>query len=202
LHLSQCQLPLPLQPHAQTHHHVPSHCRAGNKYSTNHTHLDVRDRPFWEFSYDDMALSDLPAEVDYVTAVTGAPQISYVGHSEGTIQAFAGLSRNKTLAAKVRVFVALAPVAHVFHVETAFLQLMCKLDLDEIFVLFGDKSFLPSDSVIAKIAPGICKTLPLGCADVLELVVGPARNINDVRRRRLHRCRRRRRHRPLDLRFG
>ena len=153
----------------------------GNKYSTNHTHLSPKKREFWEFTYDDMALVDLPAEVDYITSVTGAAQISYVGHSEGTIQAFAGFSWNQTLASKIRVFIALAPVAYVYHIKTAFLQLMCKLDLDEIFVLFGDKSFLPSSSIISKIAPGICNTLPMGCADVLELIVGPARNINNVR---------------------
>eukprot|EP00750_Incisomonas_marina_P028336 INCI6656.1.p1 GENE.INCI6656.1~~INCI6656.1.p1 ORF type:complete len:343 (-),score=51.10 INCI6656.1:342-1370(-) len=153
----------------------------GNKYSTNHTHLSPKKREFWEFTYDDMALVDLPAEVDYITSVTGAAQISYVGHSEGTIQAFAGFSWNQTLASKIRVFIALAPVAYVYHIKTAFLQLMCKLDLDEIFVLFGDKSFLPSSSIISKIAPGICNTLPMGCADVLELIVGPARNINNTR---------------------
>ena len=153
----------------------------GNVYSTNHTHLDPKDREFWQFTFDDMALTDLPAEIDYITSVTGAPQISYVGHSEGTIQAFAGFSHNHTLAAKVRVFIALAPVAYVFNIRATFLQLIAKLDLDEFLLLFGDKSFLPSDSIISKIAPGLCKTLPMGCADVLEIIVGPARNINNVR---------------------
>lgn len=115
----------------------------GNQYSTNHTTLATDSREFWEFTYDDMALTDLPAEFDYVAAVTGAAQISYVGHSEGTIQAFAGFSRNQTLAKMARVFVALAPVAYVYHIKSVFTQLMCKLDVDELFVLFGDKSFLP-----------------------------------------------------------
>ena len=152
----------------------------GNKYSTNHTHLDPKEKDFWKFTYDDMALTDLPTEVDYITSVTGASQISYVGHSEGTIQAFAGFSQNQTLASKIRVFIALAPVAYVYHIKTTFMQIICKLDLDEMLVLFGDKSFLPSTSIISKLAPGICDTLPMGCADILELVVGPARNINTV----------------------
>ena len=115
----------------------------GNKYSTNHTTLSTKSHEFWEFTFDQMALLDLPAEFDYVTGVTGASQISYVGHSEGTIQAFAGFSRNQTLASMARVFIALAPVAHVYHIKSTFTQLMCKLDVDELFVLFGDKSFLP-----------------------------------------------------------
>jgi lysosomal acid lipase/cholesteryl ester hydrolase len=115
----------------------------GNKYSTNHTHLDVKSREFWQFTYDDMALSDLPAEFDYILGVTGAPQLSYLGHSEGTIQAFAGFSQNKTLASLARVFIALAPVAYVKHLESELLKIICDLHTDEIVALFGDKAFLP-----------------------------------------------------------
>jgi hypothetical protein len=56
-----------------------------------------------------------------------------------------------------------------------------------------------STGIIEKIAPGICKTVPSGCDDFLEIIVGPARNLNKVRQRRqvastlldvLHRTRR------------
>ena len=48
----------------------------GNRYSTNHTTLNVKDPKFWEFSFDEMALHDLPTMVDYVL-VGPAPSQSY-----------------------------------------------------------------------------------------------------------------------------
>jgi predicted alpha/beta hydrolase len=56
---------------------------------------------FWQFSWDEMAKYDLPANVEYVLSWTGVPTLSYVGHSQGTIQAFSGLSINQTIANKV-----------------------------------------------------------------------------------------------------
>ncbi len=59
-------------------------------------------------SWDEMALIDLPTQIDYILQVSGFPTLSYIGHSEGTIQAFAGF-QNPAVAAKVNIFVALAP---------------------------------------------------------------------------------------------
>jgi len=45
------------------------------------------DQPqFWAFSYDEMALYDLPGQINYVLQQTGKSQLSYMGHSEGTTQ--------------------------------------------------------------------------------------------------------------------
>jgi len=48
-----------------------------------------------------MALFDLPANVEFILQHTGVETLSYVGHSQGTTQAFAGFSRNATLQSKV-----------------------------------------------------------------------------------------------------
>ena len=48
-----------------------------------------RDEGFWDFSWDEMAEYDLPAEIDYVLKTTGAQTLSYISHSQGTAQGFA-----------------------------------------------------------------------------------------------------------------
>lgn len=108
----------------------------GNGYSMNNTRYNSSQPQFWDFSWDDMASSDLPANIDYILGVTGAKQLSYIGHSEGTIQAFAGFL-NPTVAAKVNIFVALAPVAWVGNVEVKLLQVMADLDTDLLFEILG-----------------------------------------------------------------
>ena len=45
-------------------------------------------------------------------------RISYIGHSQGTTIGFAAFSQNQTLAAKVDLFIALAPVATVGNMKS------------------------------------------------------------------------------------
>jgi pimeloyl-ACP methyl ester carboxylesterase len=89
----------------------------GNGYSMQNRFLTPSDDAFWAYSWDDFALIDLPTQVDipfglrtalltclqinYVLRWTGVGTLSYMGHSQGTIQAFAGFIRNHTLASQV-----------------------------------------------------------------------------------------------------
>ena len=43
----------------------------GNTYSRNHTVWSAEQAEFWQFSWDEMAGSDLTATIDYITTVTG-----------------------------------------------------------------------------------------------------------------------------------
>ena len=74
-------------------------------------------------SWDEMAKFDLPAIVDKILSVTGAQQLFYVGHSQGTEIAFAQLSRDPVFASKVKMFVALAPAVYIAHVKTPLIIL-------------------------------------------------------------------------------
>ena len=65
-----------------------------------------------------MAAIDLPAMVDYVVKTTSVKQLHYVGHSQGTTMGFAGFSMNQTLAAFIKRFYALAPVANIRHIKS------------------------------------------------------------------------------------
>lgn len=79
-----------------------------------------------------MARYDLPAMVSYALHHTGVPSLSYVGHSQGTIQAFAAFSRNQTLAAQVNYFAALAPVAYVDHTTVGTIHALADLDVGKV----------------------------------------------------------------------
>ena len=58
--------------------------------------------------------------LNYALEVSGQDQLSYVGHSQGTSMGFGGFSSMPELAAKVKLFVPLAPVANVSHCEGLF----------------------------------------------------------------------------------
>ena len=107
----------------------------GNSYSQKHESLeegfDAWEKDFWDFSWQEMAEYDLPAEINYILEETGSDHISYIGHSQGTTQAFAAFSlpEFRDLARKVRVHIALAPVAYVGNTESLGFQAAAHLDV-------------------------------------------------------------------------
>lgn len=65
----------------------------GNKHSRNHTTYNPdKNKEFWEFTYQHMADYDLPAIFKYVNGIT-RQKISYIGHSQGTMQMHIALSK-------------------------------------------------------------------------------------------------------------
>ena len=58
--------------------------------------------------------------LNYALKVSGQDQLSYVSHSQGTVMGFGGFSSMPELAAKIKLFVALAPVANISHCKGLF----------------------------------------------------------------------------------
>lgn len=95
----------------------------GNTYSKNHTTLSVDSSEFWQFSWDEMAIYDFPTQIEYALKTNGNyPKIVYIGHSEGTTQAFAGLTVNSSIADNLYGFVGLGPVISVTHMTNLWLK--------------------------------------------------------------------------------
>jgi hypothetical protein len=95
---------------------------------------------------------------------------------------FGGFSTNPELAAKVDLFIALAPVAFVNHQTSFLITLLSVLDVDVIFELFGVQDFLPSDDLIHYLAGTLCESAPWACADVVFLICGyDITNLNESR---------------------
>lgn len=83
----------------------------GNTYSRNHTKLDVAQEEFWQFSFHEMGIYDLPATIDYILEVTKQKSLYYIGHSQGTTQFFVMGSERPEYTKKVTAQFSLAPVA-------------------------------------------------------------------------------------------
>jgi len=66
-----------------------------------------------------MGTYDQPAQIDFITEKTGQKKITYIGHSEGTTQMFAGASlKPDYFKEKVEYFVALAPIVRLDHTKS------------------------------------------------------------------------------------
>ncbi len=86
----------------------------GNKYSKEHTEMNSRnDKNFWDFTWEDFAEKDLPANIEYVKKIAKSDKVIYIGHSQGTLQLFIQLCLNPDFKDNLAGFFGLGPVLHV-----------------------------------------------------------------------------------------
>lgn len=155
----------------------------GNTWSRKHRTLTPDQEDFWRFSYDEMALKDLPAVVNYILKVTGQEQIFYIGHSQGTTIAFMAFSTLPELASKIKLFFGLAPVATVAFTESPMTK-MSVLPEFVIWDLFGRRDFLPQSHMIEWFAEHVCGKQPLSelCGNIFFILCGfDEKNLNMTR---------------------
>ncbi|GMF32602.1 unnamed protein product [Phytophthora lilii] len=153
----------------------------GTTWSNQHVEYTTDDDEYWAFSWQEMALYDMPAMLNYVLDITGHSTLSYVGHSEGTMQAFAGFSVNQDLAKKVSYFGALGPVAYLGHITPVF-ELMAKTYLDKLFTALGVGAFWETNWLIQGIlAKYACAFVDQACGSIINALTGPSDNVNTTR---------------------
>uniref|UniRef100_A0A3B4BB67 Lipase n=1 Tax=Periophthalmus magnuspinnatus TaxID=409849 RepID=A0A3B4BB67_9GOBI len=143
----------------------------GNTWSRKHASLDPKQNEYWAFSHDEMALQDLPAVINYILNVTQQEQLYYIGHSQGTTIGFMAFSSLPSIAAKVKLFVALAPVATVMFTQSP----MTKLSILPEFVtweVFGRRAFLPQSHYIEWFAEHVCTKHSALCGNLFFVLCG------------------------------
>ena len=149
----------------------------GNKYSCYHKNLDNLSDEFWDFSFQDMAEYDLKAVLEYVFEET-KQKVTVLGHSQGTSQVFAGLSRNLVLQSKVEKFIAFAPIVYLVGLkdEKSLFYYLSTHNYIKLLHLFhierlGEKKFMQNN--FEKYAlKFFCYVYKFLCDWILELVDG------------------------------
>jgi lysosomal acid lipase/cholesteryl ester hydrolase len=159
----------------------------GNNRGTtwSREHLDFnpdKDDAYWDFSWDDMGRYDLPAMINYVLNVSKRPTLSYIGHSEGTTQAFVGFTYNQEVAKRVSYFGAMAPVAFLGDSESEIFNLLAHTYVDKFVTAFGVREFLMRSPLINDIVGKFaCVFVDVACGTFINALTGPSVNINTTR---------------------
>lgn len=116
----------------------------GNKYSAKHIWLKPKEQKFWDFSIDEFALHDIPNSISYILEYTGLQNLTYIGFSQGSAQAFAALSINPLLNKQVNLFIALSPALTPRGLHNRLVDALMKASPDIMNLIFGKKILLPS----------------------------------------------------------
>ncbi|KAM6442644.1 lysosomal acid lipase/cholesteryl ester hydrolase-like [Liasis olivaceus] len=114
----------------------------GTSWSQKHQTFSVDQEEFWNFSFHEMAMYDLPATINFILKKTKQEQLYYVGYSQGSTIGFIAFSAMPELSQKIKMFLALAPVVYVTHASSPPLRLMSSLSQHLFKQMFDAKDFV------------------------------------------------------------
>lgn len=150
----------------------------GNTYSKKHVSLPTTPSSveYWAFSWNEMGRFDLPANFDYVLALTGTDGLYYVGHSMGTTMFFVCMAERPEYNSKIKLMSALAPVAYTQHMISP-IALIAPFEgqIEWLLRMLGANEFLPSSEFMDFIGRTVCHTnspIQAVCSNVLFLAMG------------------------------
>ncbi|XP_046430772.1 lipase 3-like isoform X1 [Neodiprion fabricii] len=149
----------------------------GNTYSKAHAKISPSDSKFWEFSWHEMGVYDMPAVIDHVLKVTKMDVLSYVGHSQGTTQLLVMLSEKPEYNSKISSAVTFAPIAYAGNMRSPIVKPFARVSTPLYYLLrlFGVNSFLPTNAFLTEIGRDICESksiLQVVCSNTLFLATG------------------------------
>ncbi|XP_045464160.1 lipase 1-like [Harmonia axyridis] len=87
----------------------------GTQHSRKHSYIDPNVKRFWEFSYHEIGIYDLPAKIDYILETTKKKKIYYVGHSQGGTSFYIMTSERPEYQDKIVVASLMAPAGFMGH---------------------------------------------------------------------------------------
>ncbi|KAM9134300.1 lipase member M-like [Pangshura tecta] len=145
----------------------------GNTWSRKHQNLSIDQEEFWDFSFHEMAMYDLPALIDFILQKTGQQNLYYIGYSQGCTIAFIAFSAMPQLAQKIKIFFALAP-AYTLTKSKAPLTQLIFLPTDLLRIVFGKKEFCLLSARLKSLTAKACGTALIDrlCIQTLFFILG------------------------------
>ncbi|XP_014226292.1 lipase 3-like isoform X1 [Trichogramma pretiosum] len=148
----------------------------GNIYSQGHVSLSVNDTKYWQFSWHEMGIYDIPAVLSYLTSIRN-DKVIYIGHSMGTTMAYVMSILRPDAAQNVSAIYSLAPVAYCGHAKspvrfvTPFLD---EIELISDYLAHGE--FVPRNKLAKYVGMYLCDWLGVAfngfCTDALFFLFG------------------------------
>ncbi|XP_028781172.1 triacylglycerol lipase 1 [Neltuma alba] len=141
----------------------------GTRWSYGHKSLSKKDKEFWDWSWQELALYDLAEMIDYIHSVTDS-KLFVVGHSQGTIMSLAAFTQPE-IVKKVEAAALLSPISYLGHVDAPFVLRMVNMHIDQMILAMGIHQLnLRSDWGVS-LLDSICDSR-LNCNDLLTSITG------------------------------
>eukprot|EP00877_Chromochloris_zofingiensis_P014376 jgi/Chrzof1/9192/Cz03g39100.t1 len=128
----------------------------GNTYSRGNLKYRAQDPKYWYFGLDELALIDLPTQIDFMLSSTGAKKTAFVGHSQGCSLIYMLLAKMTEYNDKISVVAQWGPVAFVKYFRSPLLKRMAAIRGDQILKNMQWGEFL-WNRIISPLYLGACK---------------------------------------------
>ncbi|XP_024021284.1 triacylglycerol lipase 1 [Morus notabilis] len=143
----------------------------GTRWSHGHVSLSVKDKVFWDWSWQELALHDLPAMLCYINSVTNS-KVFYVGHSLGTIMGLAAFTQpDINIGDMVEAASLLSPIAYLGHASAGLVLRLVNMHLDEIILAMGIHELNLRSAWCINLIDAICDA-HIDCNDLLSSITG------------------------------
>ncbi|TXG64206.1 hypothetical protein EZV62_011200 [Acer yangbiense] len=141
----------------------------GTRWSHGHISLSVKDKDFWDFSWQELAFYDLAKMIQYINLITSSKTF-IVGHSQGTIMSLTALTQ-PDIAEMVEAAALLSPISYLEHITAPLVQRMVGLHLDQMVSAMGIHQLNFRSNVLIDLLDSLCDG-HLDCNDLLTSITG------------------------------
>ena len=106
----------------------------GNKYCKKNDKFKNNSFEFWQFSFHDLGIYDIPSVIKYIRKINqSGEKIIYFGHSQGCSLMLSGLiEKYDFYKENIKLFVALAPVARLNNIGSTLLNILSNISIHKM----------------------------------------------------------------------
>ncbi|GAB1867614.1 Lipase 3 [Camponotus japonicus] len=150
----------------------------GNTYSRAHISLSPSNLTFWDFSFNEMGIYDLPAMFTYITNITSQSLHTYIGHSMGAASFYIMALERPEFARMVQKMISFAPAVFISHMKSPikYFSKTFPLELYKLIMRhFFHNEFLPQNNFWKYLAKYGCKQNIIEekiCANLIFIICG------------------------------
>ncbi|XP_062090208.1 triacylglycerol lipase 1 [Humulus lupulus] len=141
----------------------------GTRWSHGHVYLSLKDKDFWDWSWQELTLYDFAAMLRYINAITST-KIFVIGHSQGTIMSLAAFTQ-PNIAEMVEAAALLCPISYLEHINSKFVLRMVNMHLDQMILAMGIHQLNFRSDWDVNLLNSLCDG-HLDCNDLLTSITG------------------------------
>ncbi|XP_029176589.1 lipase 1-like [Nylanderia fulva] len=129
----------------------------GNTYSRAHISLSPLELKFWDYSFHETGIYDLPAMITFITNMTSQPLHTFIGHSVGACSFFIMASERPEIAQMVQKMISFAPAVFLDQIESPIKYIFpFWREFKAIMRLYFHDEFMPQNDVLRFTSKYIC----------------------------------------------
>lgn len=155
----------------------------GTAVSLKHKQIQINNPKFWDFSWHEMGMEDVPKAIDYILDKTKRQTLNYVCHSQGCTALLVALSMKPEYNEKVSSAYFLAPAVFMSHIKGVIPSVLRGRRNNALFntlQTIGWNAVQGRNSTFSEFVRQICedrRTISL-CSEAFENMIGPMINKN------------------------